>query len=54
MGATMYTMPKDSELNDPTGLFAAVMKFHHRAAIDMARVLLQTARIVNSACMLNS
>jgi uncharacterized protein (DUF305 family) len=45
MGATMKTMmsamPKETELSDTDRAFAAVMKPHHQAAIDMARVLLQ-------------
>jgi len=44
MNTMMSTMPKESELDDTDRAFAAVMKPHHQAAIDMARVLLQYSK----------
>lgn len=40
MTTMMNSMPKEHELTDTDRAFAAVMKPHHQAAIDMAKVLL--------------
>jgi len=41
MDTMMGSMPKETELNTTDRAFAAVMKPHHQAAIDMAKVLLK-------------
>ena len=41
MAVMMKMMPLSSALSDPDKAFAAVMKPHHQAAIDMAKVLLR-------------
>ncbi len=47
MDTMMRNMPDENDLNDTDRAFAAVMKPHHQAAIDMARVLLKYSK--NSA-----
>jgi len=44
MTTMMSNMPKESELNDTDRAFAAVMKPHHQAAIDMAKVIIQYSK----------
>lgn len=44
MDAMMKSMPKETELTDIDRAFTAVMKPHHQAAIDMAKVLLQYSK----------
>jgi len=41
MAVMMKTMPPTDALTDTDKAFAAVMKPHHQAAIDMAKVLLR-------------
>ena len=42
----MKAMPKETGLNVTDRAFAAVMKPHHQAAIDMAKVVLRYSKIV--------